>query len=82
MSYFTTISNIDLRETLVFEMFLIKLFNLSKQIKCGNWVDKSNIMDVYYTSVSEETSKDDLYYESLSGEKSRATVLPLVCNFR
>ena len=82
MNYFTTISNINLRETLVFEIFLIKLFNLSKQIKCGNRVDKSNIMDVYYTSVSEETSKDDLYYESLSGEKSRATVLPLVCNFR
>ena len=31
-------------------------------------------MDVYYTSDVDETPKDDLYYESLSGERNRATV--------
>ena len=32
------------------------------------------VMDVYYTSDVDETPKDDLYYESLSRERNRATV--------
>ena len=39
-------------------------------------------MDVYYTSDVDETSKDDLYYESLSGERNRATVRLEIHNVR